>query len=59
MNKIKYIEKKITANGTKVSIFDKVVTKEYSKTYIVMMSFSTHKEALKEYRKYRRGYKQL
>lgn len=53
------IEKKVTSSGVKVTMLDNVVIKEYSRTSVIFMTFSDHKEAKKEFNKHRKGYKEL
>lgn len=53
------IERKVTASGLKITMLDNVVIKTYSSTSVVFMTFTSHKEAKKEYSKHRKGYKEL
>lgn len=53
------IERKVTASGLKITMLGNVIIKTYSNTSIVFMTFTSHKEAKKEYSKHRKGYKEL
>lgn len=53
------IEVKTTSSGIVVTLLDNTVIKRYSRISIVFMTFNSHKEALKEYRKHKQGYKRL
>lgn len=53
------LHKKITKEGWEITLLDNTLIKKYHRTYICMMSFSTHKEAKKEYNKFRQGNKIL
>lgn len=47
--------KKITKSGLKVELDNKTVTIIYSKSYKVMLTFASKKEAKKEFGKHRRN----
>lgn len=53
------LHKKTTKEGWEIVLFDNTLIKRYSRTYICMMSFSTHQEAKKEFGKFKQGYKKL
>lgn len=56
---VETISRKITKEGIEVTLLPNTVIKRYSKTYICMAVFSTHKEAKKEFSKYRQGHREL
>lgn len=56
---VETIQRKTTAEGIKVSLVGNTLVKRYSKHYVCFMSFSTHREAKKEFSKFRQGHKQL
>lgn len=53
------LRKKTTQNGIKVYIKGNTIIKEYSKNYKVFMSFSSEKDAKKEFSKYRQVHKTI
>lgn len=53
------LRKKTTQNGIKVYIKGNTIIKEYSKNYKIFMSFSSEKDAKKEFSKYRQAHKTI
>ena len=51
------ISRKTTESGIEVTLLGNTVIKKYSRNYICLMSFSTRKEAVKEFGKHRKGNK--
>jgi hypothetical protein len=52
-------KKKVTKSGIKVELKHKTVTVTYSKNYKVMLTFSSKKEAIKEYNKHHKSHKDI
>lgn len=53
------IKTKVTINGIKITLKDKTIVKDYSKNYKVMLTFTSRKDALKEFNRHRKSYKEL
>ena len=50
---------KTTMNGVKITLKGNTVIKDYSKNYRVMLTFSTKKQAIKEFNRHRKSHKEL
>ena len=50
---------KTTINGVKITLKGNTIIKDYSKNYRVMLTFSTKKQAIKEFNKHRKSHKEL
>lgn len=57
MKKPTTIQKKITKEGIEVLLFDNTVIKRYSRSFTTMTVCNSRKEAMKEFSKFRQGYK--
>lgn len=53
------IKTKTTINGIKITLKDKTIIKDYSKNYKVMLTFTSKKDALKEFNRHRKSHKEL
>ena len=50
---------KTTMNGVKIILKGNTIIKDYSKNYRVMLTFSTKKQAIKEFNRHRKSHKEL
>ena len=50
---------KLTMNGVKIILKGNTIIKDYSKNYRVMLTFSTKKQAIKEFNRHRKSHKEL
>lgn len=50
---------KTTINGVKIILKGNTIIKDYSKNYRVMLTFSTKKQAIKEFNRHRKSHKEL
>lgn len=57
MAQCKSIRRKLTKQGLVITLIQHEVQIAYSRTHIVVTSFSTRKEAIKEFNKYRQSHK--
>lgn len=53
------IKTKVTINGIKITLKDKTIIKDYNKNYKVMLTFTSRKDALKEFNRHRKSHKEL
>lgn len=57
--KCETIFKKVTSGGVEVKLVNQTLIKTYSRTSVTITTFGSHKEAKKEFSKFRHGWKQL
>lgn len=50
---------KLTILGVKITLKGNTIIKDYSKNYKVMLTFTSRKDALKEFNRHRKSYKEL